>query len=146
MLDSARKLSKIYINRIKDVDLHKGFRINGVNLNCPLWIIAHIAWAEFYLVLETTKGQSTISWLNNFQFGSSAEPQKDWPKFEEIELSMDIIHTESLTLIKNMTNEDLNAKFLNDSFKNRKEAIFHAIRHEAQHAGHLSWLCKLNNL
>jgi hypothetical protein len=49
--DLARGITKWYLSHLKGVDMKHQFELNGIKLNSPLWIAAHLIWAENLLVL-----------------------------------------------------------------------------------------------
>ena len=63
-LDLSRGLVKWYLSFLKEVDMKQPIKINNEEFNSPLWIAAHVAWAENFLVLQSTGGKALqIDWL-----------------------------------------------------------------------------------
>ena len=63
---------------------------------------------------------------------------------------MKLIHAKSIESLQNFDDVELgkdNSKGIGFGGDHTKRMlIHHVIRHEAQHVGHLSWLCKLNGV
>ncbi|MFH1320427.1 MAG: hypothetical protein ABII90_07230 [Bacteroidota bacterium] len=58
------------------------------------------------------------------------------------------VHKEALKFIRSLNNKQLDEAFQIDflGFENKRIVLYHAIRLEAAHAGHLGWICKLNGI
>lgn len=148
ILDNSRKLTKMYINRLKDTDLHRQFCVEGVTLNSAFSIIAHLAWAENALVLESVGGRkSEISWLESYALGSEFRAENE-PTLEEVTTAFEAIHAESLELIRSFSDEELGepVKMTRINNSTKRSLLYHTIRHEGIHAGQLSWICRLNGI
>ncbi|MEI7669654.1 MAG: DinB family protein [Pseudomonadota bacterium] len=150
-LDLSRQLTQRYINRIINGDLKKQIVVGDIKLNCAHWIIAHLTWSENMLILLGCGGSPVKKeWLNLFQIGSTAEPQDNWPSIEIVLNDMKEIHESTLQHILSLTDTALEEPNLTpihfNGDKSKRVIIQHAIRHEAMHCGHLSWLCKLQGL
>lgn len=148
-LDTARGLSKWYLSLLKNTDMTHAFEVNGIKLNSPLWIAAHLAWAENMLVLQATGGKPIENeWLNKVMLGSPHETTF-LPDAKEVLNTMKNIHELSMQHLATLADEALDEPNLSGiSFgkDTKRIAIQHAIRHEATHAGHLSWICKLHGI
>ena len=148
-LDFTRGLSKWYLSLLRDTDMKKVFEINGHQLNSPIWIAAHLAWAENMLVLKSTGGKVfEIDWLNEVGLGAPHETNH-LPETKEVLNTLKAIHEASLEHITSLTDEQLdepNLTGINFGGNTKKRVIQHAIRHEGTHAGHLSWICKLQGI
>lgn len=147
----SRNLTERYIQRALKGDILQQIEVGEIKLNCSQWLIAHIAWAEHALLLQALG--STIRLpdsLSAYKIGSSATPTADWPDIDVIIADMKIIHNEAMHYVSLLSDESLNEpnlsglKFGEDNSK--RISIQHAIRHEAMHCGHLSWICKLQGL
>ena len=149
-LDSARKLSLFYLNRLErnKIDPLLQVPVNGTKLNCMLWLCAHITWAEYGIVLKTMlDAPLPHDWMGLFPFGSSSEPQAEWPEMTMIKPAMAQVHVLTLSAIRGF--EELDTVVTVDFMgwtDTRRAIIYHAIRHEANHAGHLGWLCKVHGI
>lgn len=150
IFDYTRSLTKHYIEELKNINVYKYYEVNGVKLNSVLWIIAHLAWAEKYIMLESIGGPEVkIDWLKEFRIGAEANPKDSWPKYEEALKAMDEVHATAKEFVKGMDDKLLEDEiYLKDvDWRTTKRTIlYHAIRHEGTHAGHLSWICKINGI
>lgn len=148
-LDFTRGLSKWYLSLLKDTDMKKVFEINGHQLNSPIWIAAHLAWAENMLVLKSTGGKVfDIDWLNEVGLGALHNTDV-LPEAKKVIKTMKAIHEASLAHITSLTDEQLdepNITGINFGENTKRRVIQHAIRHEGTHAGHLGWICKLQGI
>lgn len=152
-LDIARELTIRQFEKLKsmNLDLTQQLDINGKKLNSPLWIYAHLAWTENFLILKQCGNKAMdIKWLDElFAIQKPGEYQSHWPSLEEIEEASKTVHAASLDLIKSLSDDELveenvgGLKIMGQSSK--RFIIQHAIRHEGMHCGHLSWLVKLNS-
>jgi hypothetical protein len=147
----ARRLSDFYISKLEGLDLHKQYEINGVKMNSPYWLIAHLCWTEHFLIIEGIGGTSMeIEWLNDFCFGSAPEDVKNNPAYEEVLKTREEIHTKAIEILNNLQDEELahenniNANF--GSKTNKEVVLMHAIRHEPMHIGQISWILKANGI
>lgn len=144
-LDLSRGLVKWYLSFLKEVDMKQPIKINNEEFNSPLWIAAHLAWAENFLVLQSTGGKALqIDWLEHFKLGAT-NSNSFLPETKEVLNTMKSIHEASLQHILTLTDEQLSEPTLTGiSFgeDTKKRVIQHVIRHESTHAGHLSWICK----
>lgn len=148
MLEMNRDLTKFYLKKLEGQDLYKVFEVEGKELNSILWLIAHITVSENWLLLVCTGGDRVkIPWARQFGLGSEIPKKEDYPSTEDIMAQFDNVHNTAINYIKTLTEEDLAKPTTNgvnfggeDSIR---AIIKHAARHEATHAGHLGWLCKL---
>ena|ERR1043165_3491283 len=150
VMSQTRKLGKFYIGKLKDADALKEFEVEGKKLNCVLWTLAHMAWAEDALLLKTLNGPATnIAWLGRFRTATDPSSKTDWPPLNEVMDGMEKVHEAALKFISSLDNsildEQVYIKIL-DWNTDKRHAIMHAIRHEGVHVGHLSWLCKLHGI
>ncbi len=147
-LELSRDLTKYYLKNLETQDVYKTFEVEGKQLNSVLWLMAHITVSENWLLLVCTGGEkANIPWARQFGLGSEIPNKEDYPPIEEIKEAFDQVHQKSIAYISRLTDEDLGKPTTNgvnfggeDSIR---AIIKHAIRHEASHAGHLGWLCKL---
>lgn len=134
---------------LKNTDMTATFLVNGQQLNSAIWVTAHLAWAENFLVLQSTGGEAdTTEWLQHFQLGSNYNVDM-LPDAKEVIQTMKSIHEKSLLHIQSLNDEQLDEPTLTGiSFgaDTKRRVIQHAIRHEGTHSGHLSWLCKLQGI
>ncbi len=148
-LDFTRNLNKWYLSLLKETDMKQRFEVNGIQLNSAIWIVAHLTWAENFLVLQSTGGEAdTTEWLTHFQLGSSYRIDM-LPDTKEVIQTMKRIHEKSLFHIQSLTDAQLDEPTLTGvSFgaDTKRRVIQHAIRHEGTHSGHLGWLCKLQGI
>ena len=50
-MDNTRELTRYYLSKLKEVDVHESFCLNGKNLNPLIWEIGHLAVSQNWLVL-----------------------------------------------------------------------------------------------
>ena len=148
--DYVRKMTKHMGKYLKDVDKTRRVEANGITFNSPLWIMAHLTWAEHNILIVGVGGKPMdIPWLDKVSFGSKPDDQTGLPTYEEIIETMDKVHETAMNTVKALTDEELaqpnNAPGFG-SATTKRTVIQHAIRHEPMHAGHLSWLAKLNGV
>ncbi len=150
-LESARVLTRLYMSKLRDVDMTKTFECEGVKLNSAYWIIGHIAWAENMLLLRGTGAKRLrLPWLKAFEIGAKFEYTADMPPIKALIDGMNSIREAAIAQLKTIRDEQLDEPNAID-FKvagdnTTRMIIQHAARHEATHAGHLGWLCKLHGL
>lgn len=145
---NARGLTKFYFYKLRNEDITKEFEINGIRLNSASWLMTHLVWAEYFLLVEGLSGEKNYEpWMREVQFGTNPADRKNIPSIDEVLNKMEEVHALAQDKITALTSEELNKPNLvsltfagGDSKRN---IINHAIRHEASHSGHLGWLCKL---
>ena len=150
VLSQTRKLGKFYIGKLKDVDPLKEFEVEGKKLNCVLWTLAHMTWAENELLLETLSGPAmNIPWFSDFRSFTDSSSKTDWPALDEVMNCMEEVHNSALKFISSLDDSVLNEAIyitILDWNTDKRHAIMHAIRHDGLHIGHLTWLCKLHGI
>lgn len=150
ILDSTRRLTRYYLHELRDVDPRTRFVVDGVTLNAPLWIVAHLTWAEHALVFGNAEVEDLpYPWMASFAFGSTPLPAEELPDMKEIRSAFDDVHTKALAYIRSLTDADLAEEVTFrelDWTDSRMKILYHVIRHEGSHAGHLGWLCKLHGI
>jgi hypothetical protein len=148
-LDKARSLTKWYLSLLRDTDMKHTFELNDIKLNSPLWIAAHLAWAENMLILQSTGGDAfKIDWLEKVTLGSPHDASL-LPDTKEVLSTMKNIHEVSmnhLATLSDATLDEPNLTGISFGTDTKRSIIQHAIRHEATHVGQLGWICKLNNI
>ena len=150
-LESTRALTQYFIKKLEGKDLYKVFEIEGKKLNSILWVIAHLAVSENWLLLVCTGGEKVkIPWARQFGLGSQIPKKEEYPPAEEIFETFNKVHKAAIDHISKLTDDDTRQATTNGSTfggeDSIKSIIMHNIRHEASHAGHLGWLCKLNDI
>lgn len=149
-LDKTRSLSRWYISLLKTIDPYQRIEFNGHKLNSVAWQVAHLTWAENMLVLKGANGQpESIDYLKAYGFGSTGDLHTEQPDMKVLLDDMKMVHEKAMGHIQSLTDEQLYTEStIGQMFGDPtvKMAIQHAIRHEGTHAGHLGWLCKLNNI
>jgi len=150
--ESVRALTKWYLSKMKDVDMHKIFEADGKKLNSAYWITAHLTWSEQFLLLMALGGKTLdIPWLEQFRIGSKyPNDTGTLPPIKQILDAWKEIHAAAMTHVRSLPDEilvkDNPAGFGFGGDNSYRIMIQHAIRHEAIHTGHLSWLCKLYDI
>lgn len=150
-LDRTRDLTRFYMGKLKGLDMHRRFTVNGVELNSAYWIVAHLTSSENWLVLRGTGGPfQKYSWAKLFNLGSQAPDPSACPPLEEILAAFKEVHANSIAHVAGLSEEQLSAPhqaLMKIGGQDQvRDVILHAIRHEGLHCGHLSWLCKLHGV
>jgi uncharacterized damage-inducible protein DinB len=151
LVDKTRLMSMFYIDKLKGADLHKVFTADGIPLNSAFWIIAHMAVTQNGLLLRCTGSKGVkIPWAKQFNMGSGQSDPESSPAFEEVMAALNEVHAMSLEHIRSLDTSALDslnpAGFEIMGEKTIRGMIIHFMRHEAGHAGQLSWLCKLHGI
>lgn len=151
MHNKVRDLTMWYISMLKSVDPHQQYEVNGKKLNSVYWLTAHLAWAENFLLLEATGGiKDTTNWLNHYRLGCDGTLHTDRPDMYEAVKLLKSIHERAnqhvFTISDKLIEEENKLGITFGSEKTNRIAIQHCIRHEAMHAGHLSWLCTISGI
>jgi uncharacterized damage-inducible protein DinB len=145
VFDRARALNRWYLRKFSDEQRLIRPRLGEHTFNSARWIAAHLTWAEANLLLRSTGGQvPAIPWLDAYAIGSDAEKaERSAPSMADIEAAMDEVHQLALAHVRSLDPDTLGEPFGLPMFKTRRDGLYHAIRHEATHTGHLSWLAKM---
>jgi hypothetical protein len=150
-IEEVRNLTLFYLSRLNGTDYFREFEMEGQRFNSTAWTIAHLTWAEDFLILRAITGEgSGLKWTDQFRIGAPRPELNLYPSFEEIFNGFSEVHLKSMDVLMGMIDEDLektnkiNLKFQKGD--NVKVCLMHHLRHEASHGGHLSWLCKLNGI
>ena len=148
MLDLSRQLTLYYLKKLENEDPYKVFEIDGKQLNNIVWLMAHIATSENWLVFVCTGEQHVkIPWARQFGMGSEIPKKEDCPPIDEVRAIMDEVHEKAMQYIPTLSDEKLNEPTANGiSFGGEdsvRAILKHCIRHESSHSGQLGWLCKL---
>jgi hypothetical protein len=151
VLDSTRDLTKWYLSLLKKADPEKTFKAGRVSLNSALWVAAHMTQSEHRLLVEGLGGKSLAApWMKEFGIGSKPLPPGKGPAFKDVLAKMDAVHRAALKAVKSLKDADLDKPnalgFKFGGKDSKRNLIYHAIRHEGCHAGHLGWICKLSGI
>jgi hypothetical protein len=147
----VRDLTRWYFSLLKSVDPYKNWEVNGTKLNSLIWLASHMTWAENMLLLQGTgaAGQN-IPWLEHYNISSNGSLHNNAHDMKTVLDALKQVHERAMAHIQTIPNEKLdeeNAFGMGfGGLKSKRILIQHAIRHEAMHTGHLSWLCKINNV
>lgn len=147
----TRDLTRWYISLLKESDPQKRWEINGARLNSILWMASHITWAEKFLIIQGTGGEAVaLDWLDNYNIKSSGDIHHAEHNMKTVMAAMKEVHEKAMAHLLTLSDEHLEAEnpvgFGFGGVTTNRILIQHAIRHEAMHTGHLSWLCKINNI
>ena len=145
---TARQLTGYYLSKLKETNPHIRHSINGVELNSTYWIVAHLIWAEDFLLLRALGHPGTgIEWLDQFKVGSDPKDVTlDIPFTDLLGLQKEV-HQTTMAHLASMTEEQfaeentLGINFGNETGK--RYLAMHGIRHEATHTGHLGIIAKI---
>ena len=147
-LDSVRNYTRWYFSKLKGVDLHREFMVEGKRLNTAYWLFAHITSSQNWLILRGIGGDMVrLPWAKLFNVGQTPPGADQLPPIEEILAAAKDIHSKVLEHVRGLSEEQLSAphKAMMDlgGDGSRREVIMHCIRHESLHTGQLATLCKL---
>jgi uncharacterized damage-inducible protein DinB len=147
MMDRARQYTRLYLSPLKDQDPHRQFVCEGKPLNTLFWLVAHLATSENGLLLRATGGPfEKFSWAKHYTLGSQGLPREQAPPYEEVWATFKAVHEKAMAHLPTLTDAQLlspNTTGLSAIGGTTRDVVTHAIRHEALHTGHISWLCKL---
>ena len=147
----SRDLTRWYLSLLKDSDAHKQWELNGQRLNSILWLASHIVWAENFLLIKGIGGQPVaIDWVEHYNISSKGDIHHPEHNMKNVMATMKEVHEKAMAHVVTITDEQMDAEnpagFGFGGVKTNRILIQHAIRHESQHTGHLSWLCKINKI
>lgn len=147
ILNSTNQLARFFISKLDIEDLEKRYEVNGVELNSAYWLIAHLIWAEKYLCLEGAGAgkQEDLDWADHYGLGSSGDLHESRPDFKTLYATFKEVHERALTHIRSLSDEDLEKEptLPVPVGKDIRATLYHAIRHEGQHIGHISWIIRM---
>ncbi|QQS30022.1 MAG: DinB family protein [Sphingobacteriales bacterium] len=150
VLNSTRILTNYYLHKAQGLDFSKRFEVNGFTTNSIHWIVAHLAWAEYFLVLKAVGNHDSDvpEWFDLFSIGAPFPALEEMPSYEEAFQAFKDMHLQSLELIKSVQPEELDQpNHLGIKFggsDSKRMIIHHCIRHEGTHTGHLGWLLRMH--
>ena len=146
--DYMRTLSKFYISKLSEIDIHKHYEIDGTKTNSAHWILAHLVWTEHCLIIETIGGKAReLPWLSEFEVRSDAAKIKTKLTYEELVKLIDAAHSEAMAVLNALTDDDLDTEVdLMGNKSTKRRVLMHATRHEPMHIGQISWMLKANNV
>lgn len=144
--DNTRDLLYFYLSKLDKSLWYENPVINDEKLNSVAWELCHMVWAQDYLILKACANQgSDIAWLEKFSIGKPTTTEI--PPIDEIKNSLKSVHSQSIEVIKSLTDKDLESpNHVDLEFKKGKgklQIIYHHIRHEGGHIGHIGLLCKI---
>ena len=147
----VRDLTKWYFSLLKDADPYMQWETNGKKLNSAAWLAGHLVWSEDFLIVKATGGKGAdIPWLEHYKIGAEGSLHEEKPDMKTLLTALKAVHENATSHLLSLSNENLSEDnplgFGFGGVKTKRMMIQHAIRHEAMHAGHLSWLCKINGV
>lgn len=151
MMDQTRYLTKIYLKPLKELDWNREALLDGQRINTVHWIMGHLCWAEPFLILQGT-GATYIEpeWMKHFRLGSDATDSANAISKEEILNQFYQNHKHCMNYLREFPVSKLdhpNAFHISFGQEPTNRLIIqHCIRHEATHAGHLGWWCKIHGI
>lgn len=145
----TRDLTRWYLSLLKESDPYMRWEINGTRLNSIIWLASHITWAENFLILRGTGGEPvTIDWLDHYNIKSTGDVHHANHDMKIVMATMKEVHEKTMAHVITLSDETMDAENIHGfgfgGIKTNRILVQHAIRHEAMHTGHLSWLCKIN--
>lgn len=146
--DSTRDLLYFYLSKLDKSLWYKTPEVNGEQINSVAWELCHMVWGQDYLILQACANRSSnIAWLGKFGIGKPTVKTAELPTIEEIKEALKMVHAQSLEVIRGLSDSDLDSpNHINLDFKkgnSKRQIIYHHIRHEGGHIGHIGLLCKL---
>ena len=147
----VRDLTKWYFSLLKEVDGRQEWEVNGEKLNSPLWMASHLVWAENFLTIVGTGGEGLdLAWLDHYRLGGDGSIHDEKHDMRTALEALKQVHEKAAMHVASLSDEKLDAPnalgFGFGGLKTNRILIQHAVRHEAMHTGHLSWLCKINKV
>ena len=147
----TRDLTRWYLSLLKEVDAYKQWEVNGTRLNSVIWLASHITWAENFLILKGTGGQPVeLDWLDNYNIKSSGVMHDAGHNMKTVMAALKEVHEKTMAHVLTLSDEKMEEEnvlgFGFGGIKTNRMLVTHAIRHEAMHTGHLSWLCRINKI
>ena len=148
IIDNTRDLLYFDLSKVDKSLWYETPEIDGKQINSIAWELCHMVWAQNYLILRACANRSSeIEWLEKFEIGKPAANTNELPPIEEIKAALKSVHAQALEAIKLLSDDDLQLpNHVNLDFKkgnSKKQIIYHHIRHEGGHIGHIGLLCKM---
>ncbi|TND07957.1 MAG: hypothetical protein FD123_2765 [Bacteroidetes bacterium] len=147
LMDNTRDLVHFYSSKIEEEHWMTRPEMNGVQMNSTLWTMAHLAWAQNFLILKGCSARDLgRDWMELFAIRKEMPADEHVPAISEIRLALDDIHKAAVEVVSALSEEELaepnnlDAKFKRGNTK--LQIISHHLRHEGCHIGHLGWLAK----
>ncbi len=149
VLDNQRRLTKWYLKKIPKEMLGERIEVDGVKLNAPIWLVAHLIWTDYNIGLLPFghKGHKH-EWLNQVGFKSTGDMPENIPSVDEIFKLFDDTHQLKLDFFKSLDDSILDEPYAVEwmGFKNNYYALLHLVRHEGVHTGGIATFCKLKGI
>ncbi|MCS6935613.1 MAG: DinB family protein [Chitinophagales bacterium] len=147
----VRDLTLWYLKFLREVNPYQTVQVNGAQLNSIYWLTAHIAWAENHLLLQCCGGAPLhYPWLEHYKLGSNGTLHDHEPDMKDLLQTLKTIHERAMFHLHQLSDNDIEKPnpcgYVFNKDNSIRMMIQHSIRHEAQHAGHLSWWCKLSGI
>lgn len=151
IIESTRNITKYYLKNLASIDPTSDLKVGDTTLHSVNWTVCHLAWAQNSLLLESMGNNAfRQDWFSKVSIGSEFALSSVLPAYEANIEVLNLIHAASIEAISKLVDNDLlNKSKIQLPFSKEstiKDSILHYIRHEGMHAGHLSWLAKLNHL
>ena len=146
--DNTRDLLYFYLSKLDKSLWYETPEVNGEKLNSVAWELCHMVWAQDYLILQACANHSSnIAWLQKVGIGKPTPTATELPSIEEIKEALKMVHAQSLEVIRGLSDSDLETpNHINLDFRkgnSKRQIIYHHIRHEGGHIGHIGLLCKM---
>lgn len=148
ILEDTRRLTLYFIKQLDPEQASQRFSAAGYALNSAAWLMGHLVWAEDALTMRALghKGMG-YPWLKYFDFNADGSLPADAPGFKELYNALRETHEASQAFLRNLdpaTLDEASTGELASYWDSKRKILYHAIRHEGQHSGHISWLVKLH--
>jgi len=149
MLDFTRQMTLFYLKQAGNVDKAKTFTIGDYTTNSIQWIIAHLAWAETYLILRGVGNHDYHkSWFELFAMGKPSPAANKFPAYKEVFSTFNQVHKTAIAIIRDLPDaalDEINHIDLKLAAGQAKRiVIMHCIRHENAHTGQIGILLRMH--
>ena len=144
----TRNLTFYFLNKLSDGQKEAEPLVNGITLNSAHWNMAHIAWAEYFLIHQAFGiNEIKSDWFDLVKIGSPKCKATDLPALTEVLETLAHVHQHTILFLKEVQDNQLEEDNLIDltisGNKSKGMMLIHAIRHEGIHAGQIDWLAKI---
>ena len=141
----TRQITRFFLNKVPADKFSSRPVAEGRKMNSAQWILGHLIQTEGDLGLRGTGGSpEEYPWLDKFTFGSTlSDNPADHPSKEELMQAFDTQEQLVQKHIRSLSDEDLGKETGNSWLKTYRDQLYHMIRHEGSHAGHLGWIAAI---
>jgi hypothetical protein len=142
--ENAQQMTRWFLSKVPDERFTERPEANGHRFNSAHWIQAHLVWSEAFLLLQSLGAKMPdIPWLDQFALGSKPNDVTVVLSRDDLKAAGKTVHQAAMEHLRGMDDADLEKPSDFPMFKTWRGNIHHAIRHEGNHGGQLSWLIKM---